>query len=168
MSRMKRLGALLVLGAGLLPIAAFGPIAATGRAERQDAEQRGVLAEAARRREGKRASRCRPGHGRWPGRCRARPPRCSGSIMSIVRKIPLDPKLRAEMRLVAAHANHCAYAEEYALADGRRAGLDDEAIEALRRGDFSGNSPAEKAALEFARKMTVNSASVTDESSPRS
>ena len=76
---------------------------------------------------------------------------------------PLDPKLRAEMRWVAAHANHCAYSEAYAVADGRRAGLDDEAIEALRRGDFSSKSPAEKAALEFARKMTVNSASVTDE-----
>ena len=38
-----------------------------------------------------------------------------------------------------------------------------EAIEALRRGDFSQKSPAEKAALEFARKMTVNSASVTDD-----
>ncbi|HZW35016.1 MAG TPA: carboxymuconolactone decarboxylase family protein, partial [Isosphaeraceae bacterium] len=39
---------------------------------------------------------------------------------------PLDPKLRARMRWVAAHANRCAYAEEYAVADGRRAGLDDE------------------------------------------
>ncbi len=76
---------------------------------------------------------------------------------------PLDPGLRAEMRWVAAHANRCAYSEAYALADGRRAGLDDESIAALRRGDFSGKSPAEKAALEFARKMTVNSASVTDE-----
>ncbi len=76
---------------------------------------------------------------------------------------PLDPKLRAEMRSVAAHANHCAYAEEYALADGRRAGLDDEAIAALHRGDVSRKSPAEKAALEFARKVTVNSASVTDD-----
>ena len=75
---------------------------------------------------------------------------------------PLDPKLRARMRWVAAHANRCAYAEEYAVADGRRAGLDDEAIQALRRGDFSQESPAEKAALEFARKMTVDSASVTD------
>ena len=49
------------------------------------------------------------------------------------------------------------------MADGRRAGLDDESIAALRRGDFSRKSPAEKAALEFAHKMTVNSASVTDD-----
>ena len=76
---------------------------------------------------------------------------------------PLDPKLRAEMRFVAAHANHCPYAEEYALADGRRAGLDEKAIDALRRGDYSGNLPAEKNAIEFARKMTVSSASITDQ-----
>ena len=67
------------------------------------------------------------------------------------------------MRWVAAHANRCAYGEAYALADGRRAGLDHKAIEALGRGDFSNNSAAEKLALDFARKMTVNSASVTDE-----
>ena len=42
---------------------------------------------------------------------------------------PLDPKLRAEMRWVAAHANHCAYAEAYALADARRVGLDEAAVE---------------------------------------
>jgi alkylhydroperoxidase family enzyme len=76
---------------------------------------------------------------------------------------PLDPKLRAAMRWVAAHANRCAYGEAYALADGRRAGLADAALEALRRGDFSKNSPSERIALEFARKMTVNSASVTDD-----
>src|SRR5271154_5834068 len=39
-------------------------------------------------------------------------------------KSPVDPKLRAAMRWVAAHANHCAYAEAYAIADARRAGLD--------------------------------------------
>ena len=94
-------------------------------------------------------------------------PRTTASLLRVDyvhrAKNPLDPKLRAEMRWVAAHANRCAYAEEYAVADGRRAGLDDEAIEALRRGDFSQKSPAEKSALEFARKMTVNSASVTDD-----
>ena len=58
--------------------------------------------------------------------------------------------------------NHCAYSEAYALADARRAGLDDAAIDALKRGDYSKMPAAEKAA-EFARKMTVNSYSVTDD-----
>jgi alkylhydroperoxidase family enzyme len=93
-------------------------------------------------------------------------PRTTASLLCVDyvhrAKNPLDPKLRAQMRWIAAHANHCAYSEDYALADGRRAGLDDAAIAALRSGDFSAKLPAEKAALEFARKMTVNSASVTD------
>ena len=67
------------------------------------------------------------------------------------------------MRWVAAHANHCAYSEEYALFDARRAGLDDAAVTAMCRGDFSAKSPADRAALEFARKMTVDPASVTDD-----
>jgi alkylhydroperoxidase family enzyme len=76
---------------------------------------------------------------------------------------PLDPALRARMRWVTAHANHCAYAEAYALADARRAGLGEDAIEALRRGDCSGLPQGEKAALEFARKMTAASATVSDD-----
>jgi alkylhydroperoxidase family enzyme len=75
---------------------------------------------------------------------------------------PLDPQLRAQMRWVAAHANHCAYAEAVAIADAWRAGLDDESINSLRNGDHSHRSPSDRAALEFARKMTVDSAGVTD------
>ncbi len=78
-------------------------------------------------------------------------------------KSPLDPKLRAAMRWVAAHANHCAYAEAYAAFDARRAGLDDGAIAALRDGDHSRWSDSDRAALEFARKMTVASSQVTDD-----
>ena len=75
---------------------------------------------------------------------------------------PLDAKLRAQMRWVAAHANRCAYAESYAAFDATRAGLNESQLDALRRGDYSQGSPAEKRALEFAQKMTVNSAGVTD------
>jgi alkylhydroperoxidase family enzyme len=63
------------------------------------------------------------------------------------------------MRRVVAHANRCAYAEAYAEFDGRRAGLDDGA---MRQGARPEDTPADRAALEFARKMTVDSASVTD------
>ncbi|QEH34396.1 Carboxymuconolactone decarboxylase family protein [Aquisphaera giovannonii] len=76
---------------------------------------------------------------------------------------PLDPKLRAAMRWTAAHANRCAYAEAYALADARRAGLSEEDLAALRSGDASRRPAAERAALEFARKMTVASSTVTDD-----
>jgi alkylhydroperoxidase family enzyme len=77
-------------------------------------------------------------------------------------KSPLDPKLRAAMRWVAAHANGSPYGEAYAAFDARRAGLDDAAISALQKGDLSTFSADEKAALEFARKMTVASSKVTD------
>jgi alkylhydroperoxidase family enzyme len=76
---------------------------------------------------------------------------------------PLDPKLRAAMRYVIARANHCEYAAAYALADARRAGLSDSAAEALGEGDVSGWTPDEKAALGFARTMSVASATVTDD-----
>ena len=71
-------------------------------------------------------------------------------------KSPVDPKLRAAMRWVAAHANRCAYAEAYAAADARRAGLDEARLEALAREGYPGWSDAERAALAFARKMTVD------------
>ncbi|WP_422922903.1 carboxymuconolactone decarboxylase family protein [Singulisphaera sp. PoT] len=76
---------------------------------------------------------------------------------------PLDPKLRASMRWVTAHANHCAYSEAYALTDAKRAGLDEAALNALRRGDWTALSDSEKAAVEFARKMTVASSTVSDD-----
>ena len=78
-------------------------------------------------------------------------------------KSPVDPGLRAAMRWVAAHANRCVYAEAYAIADARRAGVDDARIDALAREDYPGWSDAERAALSFARKMTIQSDSVTDD-----
>jgi alkylhydroperoxidase family enzyme len=78
-------------------------------------------------------------------------------------KSPVDPKLRAAMRWVAAHENHSAYGEAYALFDARRAGLDEAAIEGLRDGKLAGWSAPDRAALEFARKMTVESRNVTDD-----
>jgi alkylhydroperoxidase family enzyme len=75
---------------------------------------------------------------------------------------PLDPKLRAAMRWVAAHANRCAYTEAYAAADLRRAGVDDRAIRDLA-GDHAQRPAAEKAALAFARQMALAAGKVTDE-----
>lgn len=79
-------------------------------------------------------------------------------------KSPLPPGLRAAMRWVSAHANHCGYAEAYAAADARRAGVDSALINALGQSGFPGWSREEQAALKFAWDMTVNSDSVSDES----
>jgi alkylhydroperoxidase family enzyme len=75
---------------------------------------------------------------------------------------PVDPKLRAAMRWVAAHANKCDYAEAYAAADALRAGLDRSRLDALAQDGYPGWSDAEKAALAFARDMTLDSDGVTD------
>jgi alkylhydroperoxidase family enzyme len=74
----------------------------------------------------------------------------------------LDPRLRAKLRWVAARGTHCDYGQQYALADLRRAGADDPEVAQLQ-GDWSALPPTERAALEFAHKMTVAAYSVTDE-----
>ncbi|ODU02640.1 MAG: hypothetical protein ABS79_00085 [Planctomycetes bacterium SCN 63-9] len=93
-------------------------------------------------------------------------PRTTAAFLSLDNaqrtRSPLDPKLRARMRWVSAHINHSPYAEAVAIFDARRAGLDDAEIAALRAGDFSKLPPGDRAALEFARKMTEESAAVTD------
>ncbi|MFO0890891.1 MAG: hypothetical protein U0790_17330 [Isosphaeraceae bacterium] len=74
---------------------------------------------------------------------------------------PIGPVLRGEMRWVAADANRCAYSKAAAEADLRHAGVDVRGIAALRAGPE--RWPAEdRAALIFARQMTVNAAAVTD------
>ena len=78
-------------------------------------------------------------------------------------KSPVDPGLRAAMRWISAHANRCGYAETYAAADALRAGVDEARITGLGREDYPGWSSHDRAALEFARKMSVDSDSVTDD-----
>ncbi len=69
--------------------------------------------------------------------------------------------LRGEMRWIAAEANRCDYSVATAEADLRREGLDSLRIMSLRGGPD--HWPAEeRAALNFARKMTIDAASVTD------
>ena len=74
---------------------------------------------------------------------------------------PLSPRLRGEMRWIAARANRCAYSEAYAEADLRRAGVDEADIRALAS-DLAGLPGAEKLALAFSRKMTLAADTVTD------
>jgi alkylhydroperoxidase family enzyme len=75
---------------------------------------------------------------------------------------PLDPKLRGKMRWVAAHANRSAYGEAYAAADLRRAGADEAAVKELAC-DGANLPEKERAALTFARKLTLAADAVTDD-----
>lgn len=74
---------------------------------------------------------------------------------------PIGPLLRGEMRWIAADANRCETSRATAEADLRREGVDEARIRALKAGPD--HWPAEdRAALDFARQMTVNAAEVTD------
>jgi len=81
-------------------------------------------------------------------------------------KSPLDPVLRGKVRWTAAHLNRCSYSEAYASADLRRAGVRDEDIRALA-GELANLPEQERAALVFARKMTLDAATVTDDEMAR-
>ncbi len=75
---------------------------------------------------------------------------------------PLEPKLRAKMRWVVARANGCASAEDCAAADLLRAGGSAADLRALA------DSPAalpegERAALAFARTLTLAPTRLTDD-----
>jgi len=77
-------------------------------------------------------------------------------------KGPLDPQLRAAMRWVAANTNRCVYTMTYAASDARRAGLSEEKFGVLSHPGYPGWTDLEGAALDFARKMTVDSDSISD------
>jgi alkylhydroperoxidase family enzyme len=75
---------------------------------------------------------------------------------------PLNARLRGEIRWVAAHAIGCQYGQAYAAADLRRVGMKNP--DSLARPSFLNDRPAaEKAALVFARKLTLASDTITDE-----
>src|SRR5262249_20304227 len=71
-------------------------------------------------------------------------------------------RLRARMRWVAARANRCEYGQRYAEADLLRSGGTPQEVEQLAAG-AKNLPPAERAALAFARQMTLYASSVTDE-----
>jgi alkylhydroperoxidase family enzyme len=75
---------------------------------------------------------------------------------------PLDPKLRAAVRWVAARANRSPYGEAYALADLGRAGADAAELTALHD-DWKHFPESRRVALEFARNLTLHPYRVTDE-----
>lgn len=74
----------------------------------------------------------------------------------------LEPKLRGLVRRAAADANHCDYAKAVAVADLRQAGITAAELRVLLS-DSSRLSPAERAAVAFARKMMREAHAVTDE-----
>lgn len=76
---------------------------------------------------------------------------------------PVEPKLRAAMRWIAARDNCCSYAMATAQADAKRSGATVEQILSLATERQARWSENERVALLFAHLMTVDSDSITDE-----
>ena len=76
---------------------------------------------------------------------------------------PVDGKLRAAMRWTTAKANGSQYAMEIASLDAKRAGVEPSKWKAFKEGDRSVWNGGERAAIEFAHGMTLDSDAVTDE-----
>jgi alkylhydroperoxidase family enzyme len=93
-------------------------------------------------------------------------PKATGAMLELDHvhraKNPLGPVLRGKLRWVAADANRSAYGKAYAEYDLRRAGLKDDDVKQLA-GDHAEMPDAERAALAFARKVTLAAYTVTDE-----
>ncbi|MFL5342380.1 MAG: carboxymuconolactone decarboxylase family protein [Gemmataceae bacterium] len=77
-------------------------------------------------------------------------------------KSPLDPKLRAAMRWVAARANGSAYGQAYAVADLRLAGATDAEVRIVQ-GDPAQWPTKDRAALTLADKLTTAAYTVRDD-----
>jgi alkylhydroperoxidase family enzyme len=74
----------------------------------------------------------------------------------------IGPVLRGKMRWLAADANRCEYSRATAEGDLRRAGVNEQSIANLK-GEPAHWPPAEREALYFARDMTLDAGSVTDD-----
>ena len=74
---------------------------------------------------------------------------------------PLDPKLRAKMRLVIAMANRCEYSKNAAIADLVRAGGNEHEVEHVVNGPDSW-SQEDRSALRFAQLHTLQAPSIED------
>jgi alkylhydroperoxidase family enzyme len=75
---------------------------------------------------------------------------------------PLDPVLRAKLRWAIAHANRCSYSQAYAIADLRRAGAEQNTIDALTQGKQL-SIPPEQQAMEFVRQLTTEAPRISDD-----
>lgn len=93
-------------------------------------------------------------------------PRTTAAMLDLDRiqrtRSALGPLLRGKMRWIAAQANQCRYGMAYAEADLRRAGLNEAGLRSLK-GDHALLPQPERAALAFARQMTVDASEVTDD-----
>jgi alkylhydroperoxidase family enzyme len=92
-------------------------------------------------------------------------PKTTGSLLELDAlhrsRNPLGVKLAAKVRWMAAHELESEYGLQYAEADLRRSGVSEQAIREL--GNLEGTSPAEQAAMSFARRVTASASQISDQ-----
>lgn len=67
---------------------------------------------------------------------------------------PVDRRTKELVYLTVAFANRCAYCSAAHVASGRKAGVTEDEMSALRAGQDDGFKPAERAAIRYARELT--------------
>lgn len=75
---------------------------------------------------------------------------------AVVGKGSIDRKIKELVYLTASYANECAYCTAAHLASGKKAGITEDEIRALQTQQDHSFSPAEKAAIAYARELTQN------------
>jgi len=73
---------------------------------------------------------------------------------SIMGRGPVDRRTKELVYLTCAFANHCAYCSASHTAGGRKAGVSEEEMAALRAGQDEAFSAPERAAIGYARELT--------------
>jgi uncharacterized peroxidase-related enzyme len=73
----------------------------------------------------------------------------------------VDRRVKTMLYLATSYANGCAFCIASNLPGGRKAGLTEAELEALEAGQFDSFSPAEQAALRYAREITSTARAAT-------
>ncbi len=69
----------------------------------------------------------------------------------------VDRRTKSMVYLVASYTNQCAFCIAANLPGGRKAGLTEDQLQALQRGQDEGFGPADRAAIRYARELTATS-----------
>jgi AhpD family alkylhydroperoxidase len=73
----------------------------------------------------------------------------------------VDRRIKEMVYLVSSFSNQCPYCIHSHLAGGKKAGLSEEQIEALKSENDEGFSDLERAAIRYARELTRNANAAT-------
>ena len=68
----------------------------------------------------------------------------------------VDRRLKELVYLTVSYTNHCAYCTAAHTASGRKAGVTEDEMSALQKGQYQGFTAPERAAIQYAHELTRN------------